>query len=128
MLAIFAKSTIIEVWSAWMDVWSALITPLPCSNAGQILTNIYEYMKQFWRHQLCKLNRNITSALVFMAVFGIHCNFFIVLPIWLKACRSNDFLLFTRQNVRARKIGHVSEVLRAWARPIGIGRTICPNL
>ena len=37
-----------------------------------------------------------------MIAFGIHCNFFIVLPIRLKTCRSNDFLFFTRQNVRAR--------------------------
>ena len=29
-----------------------------------------------------------------MIVFGIHCNLFIVLPIRLKTCRSNDFLLF----------------------------------
>ena len=46
-----------------------------------------------------------------MIVFGIHCNFFIVSPIQLKICRSNIF--FTRQEVVARKIGRVSEVLRA---------------
>ena len=34
-------------------------------------------------------------------------------------------MFFTRQNVRARKIGRVSEVLRALGRPIGIGRVIC---
>ena len=39
-----------------------------------------------------------------MIVFGIHCNFFIVLPIRLKPCRSNGFLCFTMQNVRARKL------------------------
>ena len=75
--------------------------------------------KQFWRHQICKHYQNITCRLVFMIVFGIHCNFFIVSPIQLKICRSNIF--FTRQEVRARKIGRVSEVLRAWACPIGNG-------
>ena len=51
-------------------------------------------------------------------VFGIHYNFFIILPIQIY--RSNDFFLSTRQNVRARKIGHFPQVLRAKARPIGI--------
>ena len=40
--------------------------------------------------------------LVLMIVFGIHCNFLIVLPIQLKTCRSNSFFLFTRQNVRLK--------------------------
>ena len=48
-----------------------------------------------------------------MIIFRIHCNFFIVLPIRLKTCNPNVFLLFfTRQNVRAQNIGRVSEVLR----------------
>ena len=89
---------------------------------------IYNYLKKFLRHQICKLYQNITTRLVFMIAFGIHCNFFIVLPIQLKPCRCNGFLLFTRQNERARKIGHISEVLCTWARPIGNGRTICPDL
>ena len=38
------------------------------------------------------------------------------------------FFLFTRPNEGARKIGRVSDVLRALARPIGIERTICPGL
>ena len=63
-----------------------------------------------------------------MTVFGIHCNFSNDLPIRLKTCRSNVSFFFARQNVRAQKIGRVSEVLRAQARPIGIGRTICPGL
>ena len=63
-----------------------------------------------------------------MIAFRIHCNFFIVSPIQLKTCRSNGFLFLTRQNVRARKIGRVSEVLRAGTRPIGIGLAICPGL
>ena len=37
-------------------------------------------------------------------------------------------LFFTRQNMRAQKIGYVSEVLRARARLIGIGRVIFPGL
>ena len=61
-----------------------------------------------------------------MIVFGIDCNFFIVLSIRLKNCRSNVF--FTRQNVYAGQIARVSEVLRARARPMGIGRAICSGL
>ena len=34
-----------------------------------------------------------------MIVFGIHFNFFIVLPIRLKTGTYNGFLFFTRQNV-----------------------------
>ena len=60
--------------------------------------------------------------------FEIPCKFFIVLPIQLKIYRSNDFFFFTRQNVRARKIGRVPEVLRARTRPIGIWRAICPRV
>ena len=65
-----------------------------------------------------------------MVVFGIHSNFLLVLPIRLKPCRSNGFLFFTRQNMRARKIGRVSEVLRARERStvIGHGHAICPGL
>ena len=35
-----------------------------------------------------------------MTVFGIHCNFFIVLPIRLKTCRCISLLFFTKQNTR----------------------------
>ena len=63
-----------------------------------------------------------------MIVFGTDCNFFTVLPIQLKTCRFNVFFFFMFQNVRARKIGRVSEVLRVRASPIGIGRAICPGL
>ena len=64
-----------------------------------------------------------------MIVFEIHCNFFIVLPIRLKTCRSKEFFkIFYKANKRARKIGRVSEVLHAQARPIDIGRAICPGL
>ena len=56
------------------------------------------------------------------------CTFFIAVFIRLKTYRSNGFFVFTKQNVRTWKIGHVSEVLRAQTRPIGIGRAICPDL
>ena len=71
--------------------------------------------KAVWRHQICEFYQNVTGRLVFMIVFGIHCNFFILLPIWLKTYRSNVFLFFTRQNMRARKVGRVWEVLRVRA-------------
>ena len=57
---------------------------------------------------MCELYQN---RLVYMIAFGIDCNLFIVLPIPLKTCRSNDFFFFTRQNMRAKKMGLVSEVL-----------------
>ena len=61
-------------------------------------------------------------------VFGIHCNLIIVFSIRLEICRWNEFFFFTKQNMRARKIRRVSEVLRAWARPIDIGCAICSGL
>ena len=63
-----------------------------------------------------------------MIVFGIHCNFFTVLPIQLKTCRSNAFFFFARQNVRAQKIGLVLKVLHAQARLICIEGAIFPGL
>ena len=54
--------------------------------------------------------QNITCGLVFTIMFRTHCNFFIVLPVRLKICRSND-AFFTRQNVRAQKIGCVPGLL-----------------
>ena len=74
-------------------------------------------VKQFWHHQACKLFQNITSTLVFRRVFGIHCNFFIVLTIWLKTCRSNVFFFFRRENMRAWKIKKKRFCVRAhpWA-------------
>ena len=68
-------------------------------------------------------------TLVFTITFIIHSHFFIVLLIWLKVCRSNVFFFFfTKQNVRSRKIGCVSEVLHARTHLIGIGSAICPDL
>ena len=63
-----------------------------------------------------------------MIIFGIHCNFFIVLTIRLKTCIYNGFPSFTKQNVHARKIGRVLEALRAGARLIDIGCGICSGL
>ena len=64
-----------------------------------------------------------------MIVFGIQCNFFIVLPNQLKICRLMDFFFFFEGKIwRARKTGRISEVLRARVRLIGIGRTICSGL
>ena len=65
---------------------------------------------------------------MFMIVFGIPCNFFIVLPIRLNSCRSNVFSFLASQNVRAQKIERISQVLFARVPPIGIGRAICPGL
>ena len=66
---------------------------------------------------------------MFVVVFGIHCSFFIVLPIQRKTRIFNDvFFIFARENVRAQKIGRVSEVLRAQACPISIGRAIFLDL
>ena len=56
--------------------------------------SIHEQINQFWGHRICKLHQSITSRLVFMIAFEIHCNFYIVLPIWLKTCRSNSFFCF----------------------------------
>ena len=49
-----------------------------------------------------------------MIVFGIHHNFFIVLPILHKICRCNGFF-FSRRNVRSQKMGCVPEILRVCA-------------
>ena len=51
-----------------------------------------------------------------MRVFGIDCNFFIVLPIRLKTYRFNVFPLFTRRNLCVLKIGCVLEVHQHRAR------------
>ena len=48
-------------------------------------------IKQFWCHQICKLYQN---RLLFVTVFETYCNFFTVLPIQLKTCRSNGFFCF----------------------------------
>ena len=62
-------------------------------------------------HQICTPCQNILKRLVFIMLFGIYSNFFIVLSIRQKTCRSNGFCFFTGQNVCARKL--VSEVFRA---------------
>ena len=71
--------------------------------------SIHEFMKQFWRHQTCKFYKNITNSLVFMMVFRIDGNFFIVLPIRLETCRLNRFFFFTTWSVRTfyRKVSQM---------------------
>ena len=59
---------------------------------------------------------------MFMIVFGIHFIFLIDLPIRVKTCRSNVFLLFYKA-----KWGQPKYWARP-ARPIGIERAICPGL
>ena len=49
--------------------------------------------KQFWLYQIYKYYQNISSTVVFAIVFGIHCNFFIVL---LKIYKCNAFVFFTK--------------------------------
>ena len=60
---------------------------------------------------ICKHYQNIIIKLMFMTVFGIHCTFFIVLPIRLKNCISNGFS-FIMANVPPEKSG-ASQI---WAR------------
>ena len=55
---------------------------------------------------------------MFMIVFGIHCNFFIVLRYRLKTYRSNDFSCFqgksARPKSRARLRGFSRQFFQAW--------------
>ena len=71
---------------------------------------------------MCK-HKNITSTLVLTIVFGIHCNFFIVLSTWMEICRPMNFSF-----LQGKMCAPTSEVLRARARPIGISRSIYPGL
>ena len=64
-----------------------------------------------------------------MIVFGIHCNIFILLPIWLKTCWSNYFSSFFKGKMFVpKKIRRISEVLCAWACLTGSRCPICPGL
>ena len=60
-----------------------------------------------------------------MIVFGIHCNFFIVLPIRLKTCRSSFFVLFYKAKC-SRPKNRVR--LRGFARPSSPDRHRACNL
>ena len=51
---------------------------------------------------------------MFMIVFGIHCNFFIVLPIRLKTCSFNGFFNFYKAKCACQKN---QAGLRGFARP-----------
>ena len=73
------------------------------------------------------INIKISSVLVFTISFGTHYNFFIVLPIRLQICRSNDFS-FLQGKICIQEKSGASQVLRARARPIGIGAVIRPGL
>ena len=97
-------------------VWRALITPLTSSNIEmmKIFLNSWAH-KSVWHHQISKHDQSITSRLVFTTVFGLYCNFFIVLTLHIYW-----FCLIT--NVRAEKISRIPEVLSTRARPI------CPVL
>ena len=50
-------------------------------------------MLKAWDFTKNKPYQNITSRLMFITVFGILFNFFIVLPILLKTCRTDGLLL-----------------------------------
>ena len=95
----------------WIHFWHGLTHAINCFP-------IHEWTKQFWRHQICKHYQNITGRLVFMIMFGIHCNVFIVLPIRLKTCRTNGFLFFNKA-----KRAHPKN----WARLRGFARPCAPD-
>ena len=105
LLTIFARSPIIDVWRALLCLWLVQTQAINCFP-------IHEEIKELWRHWKCELYQDIRSRLVFTTVFGIHCNFFIVLPIRLKTYRSNVvvvvvfFFVFFR--AQARPIGNFS--------------------
>ena len=61
-----------------------------------------------------------------MIVFGIHCNFFIVLPIRLKICRSNGFFYKTECVHQKKWACLIGFVFRAC--PIGIWHAIGPGV
>ena len=54
-------------------------------------------------NQICKHYKNVIRTLVFMVLFGIFCNFFIALSIWLKICGSNCFLYLYKAKWARRK-------------------------
>ena len=60
-----------------------------------------------------------------MIVFGIHCNFFIDLPIRLKTCRSDVLFPFDKAKCKRPK-NRVR--LRGFPRPIDMGHAIFPGL
>ena len=61
---------------------------------------------------MCKY-QNITGTLGLTIVFGIHYNFMIVLSVWLKICRSNEFFFFTRQNAKTSEVLG-AQFIQAW--------------
>ena len=63
-----------------------------------------------------------------MIVFGIHCNFFIVLIIRLKTCRPNGLFFFTRQMCGPGKSGLSQRFYKPERGPSPNWRSICPGL
>ena len=59
---------------------------------------------QFSRRQICKPYQNIKGIVVSTMVFGIQCNFLIVLPILLVFCKSNVFLFCRCQTLICYKL------------------------
>ena len=62
-----------------------------------------------------------------MIVLGIHCNFFIDLPIRLKTYRSDVFFVFRFDKLKCKRPKNRVR-LRGFARPIDTGHTIFPGL
>ena len=86
---------------------------LTCSYASNLLNAPQPMSRQSSLTSLiCKLYQNITTTLVFMIVLGIHCNFFTVLPIRLKTCRSNGFFFYKAQFARPKNRARLKGLAR----------------
>ena len=111
-LVVVTKLTFLTILTT-ADIWRALINPFNATGLlpNQKLSDIFRGYRKTpvaWNglnvsqsmstesSLICKLYQNITSKLVFVIVFEIDCNLFIVLPIRLKTCRSNNFFIFIR--------------------------------
>ena len=96
--------TILVREELWLHLWPVLTQAINCFP-------IHEYIKQIWRHHICK-HQNITSTLVFT------CNSFIVfsfitflLHFILFDWKFVDLSIFCfYKTKRVRKIGGISEV------------------
>ena len=84
---------------------------------------INEWIKQFLHHELYK-HQNMTSAMVFTIVFGIHYNFFVALPIYLFPI-SSDFFSHGK-TCTSEKLGP-SQRFGGLVRQIDIEHAICPG-
>ena len=65
---------------------------------------------------------------MFIIVFVIHCNFFIVLPIRLKTCGSNVFSFYKAKCARPKNQGHLRGCVRPsaldWHRACNLSRPV----